>query len=177
MKKLGKKIFWGCCFFALGVIFGAVFHKVNFYCVEVVSPKTPFYGVLAQKLSDNLKERGYLTHCPTGFPKTVIHFFNTNGKNDQVKIDTGGNSKNILIHGDCLAGTDINYLQNFDVILTADEFLNGFISTFNFRTAYFPITEKYERLCRTDFDKHKVDIKTLGAWLDEIIQGVRHEKF
>lgn len=177
MVKHGKKIFWGSCFFALGVIFGAVFYKVNFYCVEVVSPKTPFYGVLAQELSEGLKKRGYFTHCPAKLPKTVIYFFNTSGKNDQIKPERSSKVKNILFHGDCLTGTDIDYLKKFDITLTPDEFLNGFISTFNLRTAYFPVTEKYETLCRTDFDKHKVDTDTLSAWMDDIIQGVRHENF
>lgn len=177
MTKPSGKIFLGVCFFALGIVFGTAFYKANFYCVEVISPKTPFYGMLAKKISDGLHKRGYFLRCPVVFPKTVIHFYNTSGINDQISLDKYKKCVNFLVHGDCLEGTDITYLKKFDVILNVNEFLNGFISTANLRTAYLPLTEKQEKFCKTDFDKHKIDTELLVKRLDDIIQGVRHEKF
>jgi len=172
-----KKILLVVFLLGLGIFSGRTLYRLQWKCLDIHYRHTSFYGMFGKELTRYMQKRGYLTTCPDILPKTIIYFYQTTDSGTQPKVSSYAHHTKIAFNGDCAKVTDIEYLRKFDILLNNDEYQNGFLSSFNFRTAFFPLEESYDTLCHSDFDNHQINMPEIAKRLDGLIQGVRHEKF
>lgn len=178
MKKVCLKLLFSLIFLGTGLVIGYTLYSAQWKCVDFVYKHHHFYSVFAQKLAHALQQRGYMTHCPNILPRTKIYFLQTGDTVYYPALDDNPKNAKIAFLGDCTDVTpEMAYLYKFDALLSVDKFQNGYISSFNLRTAHFPLNDKEESFCHTHYKEHQIDVKQLARRLDDIIQGVRHEKF
>ena len=178
MQKKCLKLIFSCGFIGFGLVIGLFLYSLQWKCLDFVYMHYPFYGGFVKELSEAMQRHGYIMQCPDIMPKTKMYFLQTKHPNVWPEVEINPRHLKIAFLGDCIEnGIDIAYLHQFDMLLVADEFQNGYLSTFNYRTAYFPLNDENKKFCATNYQKHLVDIPKLAQRLDNIIQGARHEKF
>lgn len=177
MKRIFFKFILSVAVIGSGFLIGHYCYALRWKCVDFVFAHHQFYGIFAQQLRDEMQKHGYMTQCPDILPKTKVYFIQTDYMERKPGVDESTALK-IDFLGDCVRGDmPIDYLHKFDLLLICNKYQNGYLSTFNFRTAHFPLVEPYTKLCNTEFEDHVINIPLLATRLDEIIQGARHEKF
>ncbi len=155
-----------------------VWHKWH-YCAEINADRSPFYGRFAQQLKAELGKRGYSFSCPAFMPKTAIRFVYTHKDRYSYPMpEKKKNVKNIGIVGDCYLAANLEYLYNFDYILTITSFHNGSFAGLGYRSAYFQLSghkDGDKLLCNTYETLSEDSIRQAGIWLDDIIQRAFHD--
>ena len=178
MQRKCLKLIFSCGLIGIGLIIGLFLYSLQWKCLDFVYKPYPFYGGFAKELSEAMQRHGYILQCPDMFPKTKMYFLQTEHLNVLPKVDPNPRHLKIAFLDDCAEiGIDVGYLHQFDMLLVVDEFQNGYLSSFNFRTAHFPLNDENEKFCATNYRKHRIDTPKLAQRLDDIIQGARHEKF
>jgi len=178
MKGTGLKLIFSCGFLGIGIFSGLFLYSLQWKCLDFVYSHQPFYGQFGKELAFEMHKRGYLLQCPDRLPRTSVYFLQTELADIKPKIDDHKHQLKIAFLGDCATqGYDIEYLRQFDVFLNVDKYQNGSLSFYNFRTTHFPLTHENETFCHTNYAAHQLDLPLLAGRLDNIIQGVRHEKF
>ena len=124
-----------------------------------------------------MKNLGYNFNCPSIFPKTVIDFVYTGKTSWQNRYEKRKKDVNIALVGDCFTAYDIDFLKEYDYLLSVGEYRFGYLAMFNFKVLHFPIhKDKSQTLCQIDYYNAKVDIKNVASRLDDIIQRAGYEK-
>ena len=176
MNKLYLKLLLCFGVLGLGLLCGMQLYSLQWKCLDFSYKKHRFYAPFAQELAQEMQKRGYILQCPDMLPKTNVVFYLENY--NKPKVVDEPHQTNIAFIADCMITTlDVEYLRSFDAMLNVNEFNNGYLSLFNFRTAYFPLANENEIYCDTNYKSNRFNIPMLAQRLDEIIQGVRHEKF
>lgn len=179
MKKRVFSIIFALFFAGCGVFSGYLIRRQWHYCVELQYKRVPFYGPFAQHLKSEMEKLGYSFTCPAFLPKTSLHFLSTN-KN--FYMSTFPKRKKfttyIALVGDCFEAFNFDVLDEYKILLPFNQYQHGYLSQFNYKTAYYPLTENSSNylLCNTDYYNTKIDMAKYAAWLDTIIQGVDYEK-
>ena len=157
-----------------GIVAGNSIHKYYTHCMAIHYRRDNFYGKLAMELQKAMQKIGYSFTCPAIVPKTVIDFTYTGNRFYQNKTEKKAGDINIALVGDCYIAFDINFLKDYDYILTVDESRFGYIAMFNFKALHFPIKDRpFEKLCNTDYETKEIDIDDVAKQLDDIIRRVR----
>ena len=168
-----------CVFFiALGISFGHfLWHKWH-YCAEIHAPHALFYGPFAQKLKFELLKLGYSFSCPDFLPRTNLQFVHTRKDYDPIPIPPpDSNRTNIAIVGDCFNDFDLQAFDAYQLVLPINEYHHGYLSQFNYKTAFFAIHNCLEKnLCQTDFFDSDIDVRSFAVWPHSIIQGLKNDE-
>lgn len=170
IKKINLLVALLCI--VIGTCFG---YFATFFCgkcLVINSRKDAFYGKLAIELEKEMKHIGYNFNCPNFLPKAIIDFTYTNSniyyqnRRNKRAIDT-----NIVLVADCFEGLDIEFLKEYDFMLTISERDFGYLAMFNFKGVHFPLKDRpFKKFCDTQYEKDSVDIKGIASQLDDIIQ-------
>jgi hypothetical protein len=152
----------------LGITAATLFLKFSHYCLAVDTPHMAFYGPFSRLLQEDLTSLGYM-QCPSFLPKTVIHFSPTADTAD--KKDTHF----IFLQNDAQGAVNVDWLRNFDFIITPDEYYNGYLSTYNLRTVYLPLPLNLES-DEAFTPENRAKIKEISTAIDTLIQRAAHEE-
>lgn len=162
-------------FAAMGFFSSRFLWRQFHYCLHIQIPRSPFYALFAQKLKSELEKSGYSFTCPSFFPKTALEFISTNkNQPSAAPMANGMFHTKIAIIGDCSEGFDYPLLDTYDLLLPVNEYHHGYLTQFNYRTAFFPLSKN--SLCNMVFNEKEINVSEYAVWIDKVLQGFLHEK-